>query len=222
MLIYIGRVILSRTQIFHGHISTTNRPKTNELRDQDTGRRGVICDLDCWLQLNFTVNTTHCPCFYTVESSKLSFDRLINLVKYYPTLRKTAEGFDCGRIAFRSFPPSIRWYFTRFVTRSHDGLIGQVHSKQRWLVGSAVKFSLRLPSQITLLRPLIEIASDSLWSLGASVEEKQFFNFPASTNTSVVVVLTYSSLRKQPIILLIGLATRDICSNQSELLSISG
>ena len=109
---------------------------------------------------------------YTVESSKPSFDRLINLVKYYPTLRKTAEGFDCERIAFRSFPPSIRWYFTRFVTRSHNGLIGQVHSKQRWLVGSAVKFSLRLPSQITLLRPVIEIASDSLWSLGTSVEEK--------------------------------------------------
>ena len=89
-------------------------------------------------------------------------------------------------------------------------------------MGSAVKFSLRMPSQITLLRPLIEIASDSLWSLGASVEEKQFFNFPASTNTSVVVVLTYSSLRKKPIILLIGPATRDICSNQSELLSRSG
>ena len=102
--------------------------------DYVTGRRGVICDLDCSLY----PCTTHCLCFYTVESSTPSFDRLINLVKYYAMLRKTAEGNNYGRIttpltynkvsfssvtmcparkAFpnassslgrRSFPPSIR------------------------------------------------------------------------------------------------------------------
>ena len=34
-------------------------------------------------------------CFYTVESSKLSFSP-INLVKYYPIVWKTAEGNDYG------------------------------------------------------------------------------------------------------------------------------
>ena len=43
-----------------------------------TVRRGVICDLDCSLY----PFTTHRQCFYTVESSKPSFDRLINLVIY--------------------------------------------------------------------------------------------------------------------------------------------
>ena len=35
---------------------------------------------------------------YTVEISKPSFVRLINLVKYYAMLRKTAEGNNYGRI----------------------------------------------------------------------------------------------------------------------------
>ena len=52
---------------------------------------------------------------------------------------------------------------------SHDSLIGQVHSrfysKQRQLVRSAVKFSLRLPSQITPLRPVI-----LLWNLNICIE----------------------------------------------------
>ena len=34
----------------------------------------------------------------TPHTSKPSFDRLINLVKYYPMLWKTAESNDCGRI----------------------------------------------------------------------------------------------------------------------------
>ena len=34
----------------------------------------------------------------TVGSSKTSCDRVTNLVKYYPVLRKTAKGNDCGRI----------------------------------------------------------------------------------------------------------------------------
>ena len=53
-----------------------------------------------WLlmELNFTVDTTHHLCFYTVKSSKLSFDQFINLVIYYLMLRKTAEGNDCGPI----------------------------------------------------------------------------------------------------------------------------
>ena len=40
----------------------------------------------------------HRLCFYTVKSSKPSFDHLtlLNLVKYYPMLGKTAEGNDCG------------------------------------------------------------------------------------------------------------------------------
>ena len=59
-----------------------------------TVRRGVICDLDCSLY----PCTTHRQCFYTVESSKPSFDRLINLVIYYAMLRKTAEGNNYGRI----------------------------------------------------------------------------------------------------------------------------
>ena len=64
------------------------------LLDYITGRRGVICDLDCSLY----PCTTHRLCFYTVESSKPSFVRLINLVKYYAMLRKTAEGNNYGRI----------------------------------------------------------------------------------------------------------------------------
>ena len=64
------------------------------LGDYITGRRGVICDLDCSLY----PCTTHRLCFYTVESSKPSFVRLINLVKYYAMLRKTAEGNNYGRI----------------------------------------------------------------------------------------------------------------------------
>ena len=58
------------------------------LLDYITWRRGVICDLDCSLY----PCTTHRLCFYTVKSSKPSFDRVINLVKYYAMLRKTAEG----------------------------------------------------------------------------------------------------------------------------------
>ena len=65
--------------------------------DYITGRRGVICDLDCSLY----PCTTHCLCFYTVEFSKPSFDRLTNLVKYYAMLRKTAEGNNYGRITTR-------------------------------------------------------------------------------------------------------------------------
>ena len=64
------------------------------LLDYITGRRGVICDLDCSLY----PCTTHRLCFDTVESSKPSFDRVINLVKYYAMLRKTAEGNNYGRI----------------------------------------------------------------------------------------------------------------------------
>ena len=45
----------------------------------------------------------------------------------------------------RSFPPSVRKYFTRFVTL--------VDSTVKRGVRSAVKFSLRLPSQITPLLP---------------------------------------------------------------------
>ena len=47
---------------------------------------------------SFTVDTAHRLCFYTVKSSKPSFDHLtlLNLVKYYPMLGKTAEGNDCG------------------------------------------------------------------------------------------------------------------------------
>ena len=118
---------------------------------QITGHRGVICDLDCWLYLNFTVVTVHC--FYAVESIVLNIEcfhmtsrrpywcpktmkrrpcwcpkpvlwelnsflmqtlsfvsinlhrcrphewkHSINQVKYYPMLRKTAEGNECGRI----------------------------------------------------------------------------------------------------------------------------
>ena len=62
-------------------------PPTLLLLDYITGRR-VICDLDCSLY----PCTTHRFCFYTVESSKPSFDRVINLAKYYAMLRKTAEG----------------------------------------------------------------------------------------------------------------------------------
>ena len=65
--------------------------------DYITGRRGVICDLDCSLY----PCTTHRLCFYNVESSKPSFDFLINLVKYYAMLRKTAEGNNYGRITTR-------------------------------------------------------------------------------------------------------------------------
>ena len=36
----------------------------------------------CELLLNFTVDTTHRLCFYTVKSGKPSFDQLINLVIY--------------------------------------------------------------------------------------------------------------------------------------------
>ena len=68
--------------------------RTLLLGDYITGRRGVICDLDCSLY----PCTTHRLCFYTVESSKPSFVRLINLVKYYAMLRKTAEGKNYGRI----------------------------------------------------------------------------------------------------------------------------
>ena len=63
-----------------------------------TGHRGVICVLDCQLELNFTVDTVHRLCFYTVESSKQSFNHSINMVKYYPMLWKTTEGHDCGLI----------------------------------------------------------------------------------------------------------------------------
>ena len=63
--------------------------------DYITGRRGVICDLDCSLY------PCTCLCFYTVESSKPSFNRLINLVKYYAMLRKTAESNNYGRITTR-------------------------------------------------------------------------------------------------------------------------
>ena len=59
---------------------------------QITGHRGVICDLDCWLYLNFTVVSVHC--FYAAESIVLN----INQVKYYPMLQKTAEGNECGWI----------------------------------------------------------------------------------------------------------------------------
>ena len=41
--------------------------------DYMRGRRGVICDLDCSLY----PCTTHRLCFYIVESSKPSFDRVI-------------------------------------------------------------------------------------------------------------------------------------------------
>ena len=62
------------------------------------GHRGVITwDLDCWLWLNFIVDTAHRLCLYTAESSKTSFDRLIGLVKYYPM--PPAQSNDCaGRI----------------------------------------------------------------------------------------------------------------------------
>ena len=43
------------------------------LGDYITGRRGVICDLDCSLY----PCTTHRLCFYIVESSKPSFDRVM-------------------------------------------------------------------------------------------------------------------------------------------------
>ena len=59
-----------------------------------TGRRGVICDLDYLLWFTFTVDTSHCLRFYSVESSKPTFDRLTNQAKYYPMHCKTAEGND--------------------------------------------------------------------------------------------------------------------------------
>ena len=47
-----------------------------QLQVRPQGAKGVICEL----LLNFTVDTTHRLCFYTVKSSKPSFDQLINLV----------------------------------------------------------------------------------------------------------------------------------------------
>ena len=46
-----------------------------------------------WLLIvvNITVDTAHRLCFYAVESSKLSCDRLTNLVKYCPMPRKTLK-----------------------------------------------------------------------------------------------------------------------------------
>ena len=46
------------------------------LQVRPQGAKGVICEL----LLNFTVDTTHRLGFYTVKSSKPSFDQLINLV----------------------------------------------------------------------------------------------------------------------------------------------
>ena len=77
---------------------------------------------------------------YTVESNKPSLDqlcdRVTNLVNIMQCSGKTAEGNDCPRVTAASlrelrfprcsFPASIGKYFTRFVTRSHYGLIGQV------------------------------------------------------------------------------------------------
>ena len=51
-------------------------------------------------RVKFSVDTTHHLCFYTVKSSKPSFDQLIiiSLVISYLMLRKTAEGNNCGPI----------------------------------------------------------------------------------------------------------------------------
>ena len=59
---------------------TAGREKEGGLATTVTsaGRRGVICEL----LLNFTVDTTHRLCSYTVKSGKPSFDQLINLVIY--------------------------------------------------------------------------------------------------------------------------------------------
>ena len=81
--------------------------------DYITGRRGVICDLDCSL----CPCTTHRLCFYTVKSSKTSFDRLINLVKYYAMLRKTAEGNNYGRITTRLTYNKVSFSSGHFVSR---------------------------------------------------------------------------------------------------------
>ena len=84
--------------------------------DYITARRGVICDLDCSLY----PCTTHRLCFYTVESSKPSFDRLINLVKYYAMLRKTAEGNNYGRITTRLTYYKVSFSSHHFVPRSES------------------------------------------------------------------------------------------------------
>ena len=84
--------------------------------DYITGRRGVICDLGCSLY----PCTAHRLCFYTVESSKPSFDRLINLVKYYAMLRKTAEGNNYGRITTRLTYNKVSFSSRHFVPRSES------------------------------------------------------------------------------------------------------
>ena len=81
-----------------------------------TGRRGVICDLDCSLY----PCTAHRLCFYTVESSKPSIDRLINLLKYYAMLRKTAEGNNYGRITTRLTYYKVSFSSRHLVPRSES------------------------------------------------------------------------------------------------------
>ena len=94
------------------------------IQAQGTQELFVTLIVDCSQILQ--LNTMHHLCFCTVESSKPSLiDPLINLVKYYPMLRKFAEGNDCRRITATnirtenvslfgrlSLPRSIRSYFT--------------------------------------------------------------------------------------------------------------
>ena len=84
------------------------------LGDYITGRRGVICDLDCSLY----PCTTHRLCFYIVESSKPSFDRVILSVPSPPppsacswrdpTLQQTGGGPWEGMCAPWSYHRSHR------------------------------------------------------------------------------------------------------------------
>ena len=114
----------------------------------------IIWFVTCWLKWNFTVFSAHRRLVILLNR----VNRHLDLVKYYPVFRNTAEANDCGRIkptkfffsailasnsclprrlrffntlsfGRRSFPPSTGWYFPRFVTRAHDVFIGQIHTR---------------------------------------------------------------------------------------------
>ena len=55
-----------------------------------------------------------------VKKIKPSFDRLINLVKYYAMLRKTAEGNNYGRITTRLTYYKVSFSSHHFVPRSES------------------------------------------------------------------------------------------------------